>query len=226
VLGLCSIKDAAIRRAKFFSGPKGGCPLKRVEGHGGYLCRVEALECADLAALARQALALEGVQDCRDVGLQVSVIPRRKIVRFAYDAPFTYGRKGARWYESHHALARLLSVALGTTLHAYVFDPEELELVTGYGNGRKVGGESLRYSDAEWDEAELDDDAFEKMKERWPLGHLAYVFGITRDEMLKLPRAQSLLLSLDGRETMEHFSRRFEELLTPFRALPLMSTGT
>lgn len=186
---------------------------------------MEALECADLAALARQALALDGV-DSRDVGLLVSVIAHRKIVRFAFDAPFTYGRKGARWYETHHAMARMLSVALGTTLHAYVFDPEELEAVTGYGNGRKVGGEQLRYIDAEWGDDDLDDDQFERMKDRWPLGHLAYVFGVSRDELLRLPRAQSLLLPLDGSESMEQFSRRFDELLTPFRALPFLSTGT
>lgn len=188
------------------------------------MCRVEALECADLVALARQGLALDGVADPRDVGLQVSVIAHRKIVRFAYDAPFTYGRRGARWYESNHALARLLSVALGTTLHAYVFDPEDMEMVTGYGNGRKVGGEHLRYVDAEWGE-DVDDDQFERMKDRWPLGHLSYVFGVSREELLKLPRAQSLLLPLDGTESMAHFTRRFDELLTPFHARPFLSAG-
>lgn len=185
---------------------------------------MEALECADLASLARQALQLDGCEDPEDVGLQISVIPRRKIVRFAYDGPFTYGRKGARWYEHHHTLARLLSIALSTTIHAYVFDPEELELVSGYGNGRKVGGERLAYEEAEWpegEEADLDDAAFEKMKDRWPLGHLAYVFGVSRAELLKLPRAQSLLLKLDGTEKMDGLRRKFDELITPFRALAL-----
>jgi len=162
---------------------------------------VEGLEFADLAALGRQALALDGMGTGLDCGLQVSAIPRRKVVRFAYDAPFAYGRRGVAWYRNHHALARLLSVSLGTTVHAYAFDPDEGEAVIGYGNGRKVGGEALRCADAELPEesdGELDEAAFQKMKERWPLGHLAYVFGITRAELLALPRAETLLLPLGG----------------------------
>ncbi len=185
------------RRPRIF-GALGGHTL---EAHGGYLCRVEGLEFADLAALGRQALAIDGLGTAVDCGLQVSAIPRRKVVRFAFDAPFAYGRRGADWYRTHHALARLLSVSLGATLHAYVFDPEEGESVTGYGAGRRVGGEALRYDDAELPEdadGELDDRAFEKMKERWPLGHLAYVFGVTRGELLALPRAETLLLPLGG----------------------------
>ena len=170
---------------------------------------------------------MDGIQECAGVSLHVTVIPKRKVVRFAFEAPFTVGSSGVHWYEKNHALARLLSVTLGTTMHAYVFDPDNFEQVTGYGNGRRVGGELLRYEEAEWDDDdELDDESFEKLKERWPLGHLAYVFGIPRALMLNLPRAQSLLLPLDGRESMDHFARRFDELLSPFRALSLQSTGT
>jgi hypothetical protein len=162
---------------------------------------VEGLEFADLAALGRQALALDGMGTGLDCGLQVSAIPRHKVVRFAFDAPFAYGRRGVAWYRAHHALARLLSVSLATTVHAYAFDPDEGECVVGYGNGRKVGGESLRCEEAELPEeadGELDEAAFQRMKERWPMGHLAYVFGVTRAELLALPRAETLLLPLGG----------------------------
>src|SRR5205814_1142513 len=76
--------------------------------------------------------------------------------RFA--APHSYGRAGARWYMSHHAFARRLSQHLASAVHAYVFDSDDLELVVSYGNGRHVGGETLRYEDAELPEDAIDDD--------------------------------------------------------------------
>jgi hypothetical protein len=132
--------------------------------------------------------------------LLVSVSRRRKVVRLAYDAPHTYGRKGAHWYASRHAFARNLSRMTGATVHAYVFDPDQYEEVISWGNGRRVGGERVEYEDVELPEpraGETEEQAFERLKSRWPLGHLAYVFGLARDELLRLPRAQAVLLPLE-----------------------------
>jgi len=168
--------------------------MARSEAHGGYLCRLESLEGGDLPRLARASLEEDG-QPVDGVGLLVSVV--RKVVRLAYDAPHTYGRRGAQWYGTHHALAARLSTALGVTVHAYVFDPEELEQVVTYGAGRRVGGETLRYEDVEADEEALSDEGFEKLRERWPMGHLGRLLGLPRAELLRLPYARSVLLPLD-----------------------------
>lgn len=151
-----------------------------------------------MVSLARESLAAEG-ESPDSAGLHISVIPRRKVVRLAYDAPFTYGRRGAHWYGVHVRLAESLSAVLHATVHAYVFDPDELEQVQGFGDGRRVGGERLRYEDAEAGELELTESQFAALQQKWPLGHLAYVFGVTRKELLRLPRSQSVLVSLDGR---------------------------
>ncbi|MGQ0507438.1 MAG: hypothetical protein ACT4TC_19200 [Myxococcaceae bacterium] len=176
----------------------GGTP---VEPHGGYLCRLEEFDAGDLVQLAREALPAdgEGFDDC---SLCISVLPNRKVARLAYDAPFTYGRRGARWYETHHTLPKVLSKLYNVTVHAYVFDPDELEQVTTYGGGQKVGGERMRYADAltQDDDDDLDEVSFERMKSKWPLGHLAKVYGVAREEIIRLPRTTSLLLSLDGTE--------------------------
>lgn len=172
-----------------------------MESHGGYLLRIDGLDAASLVLLARRALPLDSVADPSDVSLLISAIPHRKVVRLAYDAAFTYGRRGARWYQGHHALARLASRELGTVVHAYVFDADEMEQVTSYGNGSRVGGETLYIEDADVpDEADLDDEAsWERMKEKWPLGHLSRVYGVTRDELVRMPRyATSVLLDLDA----------------------------
>ncbi len=188
-----------------------------LESHGGYLCRLDSIDPALLVEVARRALPLDGVDDFSDVSLLVSAIPRRKIVRLAFDAPFTYGRRGAHWYEKHHALARLASRELGTVVHAYVFDADEMEQATSYGNGTCVGGERLYIEDFEPpDDEELeDDDAFEKLKDRWPLGHLAHVYGVSRAELIRMPRqAQGALLDL-RRPDPEELSRL--ELLLPMQ---------
>jgi hypothetical protein len=171
-----------------------------VEAHGGYLCRFEELDAAELVLLARDALVQEGIRP-GDCSLLVSALERAKVLRFAYDGAHTYGRRGARWYETHHAFARGLSSVLGSTVHAYVFDPDELEQVVSFGGGRKVGGERLRYEDAELpgdEEGELDERSFEALKERWPLGHLAKVLGIERDELLRIARTPTTLLEFEG----------------------------
>jgi hypothetical protein len=158
----------------------------------------------DLVALAREALVEEGLAP--EGGLLVTVSRRRKVVRLAYDAPHTYGRRGARWHASHPALARSLSRTAGATVHAYVFDPEETEEVISWGGGRRVGGERVVYEDVELpdelhgpggEDAQAE-AAFERLRSRWPLGHLAYVFGLTRDELLRLPRAEGVLLPLEA----------------------------
>jgi hypothetical protein len=164
------------------------------EAHGGYLCRLESLPGDELPRLAREALASDG-EPSEGAGLLVSVVKR--VVRFAYDAPHTYGRRGAHWYGRHHALAAKLSTALGVTVHAYVFDPDELEQVVSYGGGHRVGGETLCYADVEVDEDELSEEAFDKLRERWPMGHLGRLLGLSRREVLRLPRARSVLISLD-----------------------------
>jgi hypothetical protein len=170
-----------------------------MEAHGGYLCRLEDFDSELLVGAARRALALDGPGDEADAALSLTVMADRKVVRLAFDAPFTYGRSGARWYEKHHALARLLSRELSTTVHAYVLDPDEMELVASYGGGRKVGGERLFYEDFDPGDVDIDDeDQFEKIKLRWPLGHLAHVFGLTRKDLLAMPRAKSALLNIDG----------------------------
>jgi hypothetical protein len=134
------------------------------------------------------------------MGLQVSVNSRRKVVRLAYVGPFTAGRQGAHWYGAHHALPRLLSRAANVTVHAYVHDPDEVEEVIAYGNGRRVGGERVVYEDVELPgrPEDVDEAAFARMQSRWPLGHLAYVFGLTRQELLRLPQAPGRVVTLEG----------------------------
>lgn len=168
--------------------------MPRSEAHGGYLCRLESLEGGELPRLARDALEADG-ESSEGAGLLVSVV--KKVVRFAYDAPHTYGRRGAQWYGQHHALAERLSTVFGVTVHAYVFDPDELEQVVTYGDGHRVGGETLRYDEAEVEDDALSDEAFEKLRERWPMGHLGRLLGLARSELLRLPYARSVLIPLD-----------------------------
>ena len=169
--------------------------MSTVEAHGGYLCRFEDVDVAWLQQVARASLEEDG-QKTDDVALQVTLLGGPGLVRFAWDAPFTYGRQGARWYLSHHSLARRLSEHLKTALHVYVFDPDELEQVMAYGNGRRVGGELLRYVDVDFDIDEDDDVAFQKLKNKWPIGHLARVLGVAREELLRLPRQSTALIDL------------------------------
>ncbi len=165
-----------------------------LESHGGYLCRYEDVDAAWLQRLARLALEEDGgLPD--DTGLQVTLLGGPGIVRFAWDAPFSYGRSGARWYSRHHSLARRLSEHLGLTVHAYVFDADELEQVIAFGNGRKVGGEVLRYDDVEF---EGDDERdFVRQQAKWPLSHLARVLGVAREELIRIPRRPTVLLDLE-----------------------------
>lgn len=194
----------------------------RVEAHGGYLCRFEDVDVAWLQQVARHALEEDG-QQTTDVALQVTVLGGPGLVRFAWDAPFTYGRQGARWYLSHHALARRLSEHLKTALHVYVFDPDELEQVMAYGNGRRVGGEMLRYVDVDFDE-EDDDAAFEKLKGKWPIGHLARVLGVDREELIRLPRQSTVLIELGRHYHPQPLWQLFPESLRRGRA-PLRAAG-
>jgi len=181
-----------------------------LESHGGYLLRLESFDGVDLVRLAREALSEEGVAEDVECGLLVSLSPRRKVIRVAFDAAFAYGRKGAQWYAAHHLLASRLSHELQVTVHAYSFDAEHCEEVIAFGNGRRVGGERVIYEDVELpetDDGELDERAFEHLKSRWPLGHLAYVFGLTRDELLRLPRAASVLLDLASSNAQAELAR-------------------
>jgi hypothetical protein len=163
-----------------------------------------------LVRLAREALALDGMPGGLS-NLRVSVNRRRKVVRLSYENPHTIGRQGAYWYAEHHSLPRLLSLSANATVHAYVYDPEACEEVIAYGNGHRVGGDRVVYSTVEMSgEEEQDDAAFKRMRSRWPLGHLAYVFGLSREELLGLPRAaSSVVLALDSLDAEE----RLEALL-------------
>jgi hypothetical protein len=177
-----------------------------LESHGGYLVRLETFEGLELVRLAREALTLELGVLPPGTALRVSVSRRRKVIRLAYEGAHGEGRLGARWYASHHALPRLLSQAANVTVHAYAFDANQGEEVIGFGNGRQVGGERLVYDDVELpcEPGALDDAAFARLRSRWPLGHLAYIFNLTREELLELPHAgASLLLSLEGAEATE-----------------------
>lgn len=171
-----------------------------MSAHGGYLVRAEGLRSLDLVALAREALSADG-EPPDDAALQVSVLRRPGVLRVAYDAPFTYGSKGARWYRDHHALARLASERGAGASHVYAIDADVFESVASYGNGRKVGGETVVYADFEMDFGDdegLDVTAFEQMRARWPIGHLGQIFGVSRDELLHLPWNESVLLRLGG----------------------------
>jgi len=168
--------------------------MGKAEAHGGYLCRLDGLDGRALPAIAREALS-QDEEASEGTGLLVSV--SKKVVRLAYDAPFTYGRRGARWYGRHHALAERLSVHCGVAVHAYVFDPDELEQVVTYGAGHRVGGETVRYEDAEIDDEDISEEAFEALRNRWPMAHLGRLLGLTREEILRLPYARSVLMPLD-----------------------------
>lgn len=190
-----------------------------MEAHGGYLCRFEDVDVAWLQQVARASLEEDG-QSTDDVALQVTLLGGPGLVRFAWDAPFTYGRQGARWYLSHHSLARRLSEHLKTALHVYVFDPDELEQVMAYGNGRRVGGELLRYVDVDFDIDEDDDVAFEKLKNKWPIGHLARVLGVAREELLRLPRQSTALIDLSRFYAPQPLWKLFPESLRGGRTAP------
>jgi hypothetical protein len=158
------------------------------------------LSSARLVELARQALVEDGAS--ADTQLSVSVYGRRKIIRLALDGPHTAGRRGSHWYSEHHALARLLSQEAGVTVHSYVCDPQEYEEVKAFGGGQHVGGERLLYDEVELPECldgEFDDEAFARMQARWPLGHLAWVYGVDRDLLLQLHRTyKKARLTLNG----------------------------
>lgn len=174
-----------------------------LEAHGGYLVRLESFSGVELVRLARQALALDLGGHLPGAALRVSVSHRRKVIHLAYSGAHEGGRQGAHWYAAHHALPRLLSREANLTVHAYVFDPDEGEEVIAYGNGRRVGGERLVYEDVELpcEPEELDEAAFARLRSRWPVGHLAYIFNLAREELLALPHAgASVLLDLEGSE--------------------------
>lgn len=154
-----------------------------MNAHGGYLCRVENFDSIDLAVVAHEASLLDGGSGAG--ALELSWFPKRKIARLSLDTQ-ARGGAGPGWFESHHALAKLLSLRTGATVHAYLLDPEHGEQVAAYGAGRRVGGEQVRYADVDVELDELDDEAFEALQSRWPLGHLAYVFGVSRAQLLSL----------------------------------------
>ncbi|WP_224249664.1 hypothetical protein [Hyalangium gracile] len=149
--------------------------------------------------------------------LHVTVIRRRKLVRLSFVGLPAAGRGAASWYAEHHALPRLLSRAANATVHTYVYEPAAGEQVIAYGNGHRVGGDQVIYADVEMSgEEEQDDAAFTRMRARWPMGHLAYVFGLTREELLGMRRtAPGVVLSLEAADAEERL-----ETLLPGPQLP------
>ena len=170
----------------------------QLDAHGGYLIRVESLGNLNLGPIARQSLLEDGAPP--DTVLALSVYHRRKIVRLALEHPQTRGPRGAYWYAEHQSLARNLSRSAGVTVHAYVYAPEDYEEVQAFGRGQHVGGERLLYKEVELPESpegEFDDQAFARMQSRWPLGHLAWVFGVEREMLLGLRDLPTTRLALD-----------------------------
>jgi hypothetical protein len=196
--GLLQGGSAVIRRAPFAGG-------HTLEAHGGYLIRIESFSQLGLVRLVREALASEGFAGGLP-SLHVSVIRRRKVVRLAFKGPRA---PDASWYAAHGKLAQLLSRAANATVHAYVYEPTTHEEVIAYGNGRRVGGDRVVYDEVELATPleELDEAAFAYMRSRWPLGHLAYVFGLKREELVGLPWASSSAVlapdALDWEERLE-----------------------
>jgi hypothetical protein len=150
-----------------------------------------------LQGLARTALTQEGLA-ASSSGLFVSLDAKKRLVRLAYDGPHTYGPSGADWYRDHQALAAALSLGLEGTVHAYAFDPDRFESVTAYGAGAVVGGETLLYEEHDFDVEDLSEADFEALRERWPMGWLAQLLGLRREELLRLPYASGALLLLEG----------------------------
>jgi len=169
----------------------------RIDAHGGYLVRAETLAGLDVQRLARAALTRDG-QPPDSAGLFVSTDTERRLVRLAYDGPHTYGPAGADWYRTHHALAAALSLELEGTAHAYAFDPDRFEAVVAYGGGVVVGGETILYEEQDLDLENLSEADFEALRQHWPMGRLAQLLGLGREELLRLPYAQGALLSLQG----------------------------
>ena len=179
--------------------------------HGGYLFRLESLSVARLVVLVREALRLEQ-EACADCSVRLSLMHPGRIVGVSYRAPFTGQEDPGRWYLTHHALARVLSRELSSAVHVYALDPDELEEVTSYAKGRRVGGERLEYAQVELPE-DGDGDALELDKESWPIGHLARILGVERETLESIPRMQSVVLSLDEGASA---SLSWEVLLPPY----------
>lgn len=192
-----------------------------MESHGGYLCQYEDVDAAWLQRIAREALEEDG-QAADDAALLVTVLGGPRIARFAFDGPFTYGRAGARWYLSHHALARRLSEHLRGTVHAYAFDPDEVEQVVAWADGRRVGGEVLRYEEAELPDDE-DDSAFHKAQAKWPLGYLSRVLGIRREQLLRIPRQATAFIDLSAPLAPRPLWQLFPEPVQLVHAVPALA---
>jgi hypothetical protein len=203
--------STVIRRAPFAGG-------HTLEAHGGYLIRIESFRRLELVQLVREALASEGLAGGLP-SLHVAVIRRRKVVRLAFAGPRA---PGPSWYATHGRLPQLLSQAANATVHAYLYEPSAQEQVIAYGNGRRVGGDRVVYDDVELPLPleEMDEAAFAHMRSRWPLGHLAYVFGLKREELLGLPRvSSSAVLALDAPDV----EQRLEILLPSPQAAAAVS---
>lgn len=209
--GLLRGGSEVIGRAPFAGG-------HTLEAHGGYLIRIESFSRLELVRLVREALASEGLSGGLP-SLHVSVIRRRKVVRLAFTGPRA---PDASWYASHGKLPQLLSRVANATVHAYVYEPTTQEEVIAYGNGRRVGGDRVVYDEVELSTPmeEMDEAAFAYMRSRWPLGHLAYVFGLKREELVGLPWvSSSAVLALDAPDAEE----RLEVLLPSPQAKLLAS---
>ena len=75
----------------------------------------------------------------------------------------------------------------------------------------------LRYEDAELPEDEDDDQAFQKLQQKWPLGYVARVLGIDRAELLRIPRKSSALLDLARPQEPQPLWQLFPERVQALR---------
>ena len=149
-----------------------------MDAHGGYLCRLESLDGPALVQLAQRALASEGGA-LRPLPCTSRSSPGARSSGWRTRPRSPLGARAVAGDQQHQLLASIVSAELRITVHAYVVLPDQREEVVGYGNGRKVGGERLVYDQVELPDGELDDVAFAKLQSKWPLGHLAYVFGVS-----------------------------------------------
>jgi hypothetical protein len=56
----------------------------------------------------------------------------------------------------------------------------------------------LRYDDVDPPPEGTGEHEFKQIQSQWPLGYLAKLLGVTRADLVSLPRAPSVLLELDA----------------------------
>jgi hypothetical protein len=154
-----------------------------VNSFGGTICHYQDVDLAWLQRLAQSVLT--------DLGLGLAktalCIETHALAR-AQTQPAPTQRRTMKFIfvgikcnkESQRSLARRLSEHLLVTVHSFSFT-DDGEAVASFAGGRRVGGDELSYEDVSLDEDS--DEAFAEQQAQWPLGHLACVLGITREDL-------------------------------------------